>query len=94
MEETLFAIAVTADIYQMIWGPTVISGVFKPNHKRRLDGWELSGLTDRRTKIDRPLKNTARGELEAPVAIDPERPQFRFTHRVRHDRAPSIAAMY
>jgi hypothetical protein len=28
-------------------------------------------MTGQRRKIDRPLKNTARGELEAPVAIDP-----------------------
>ena len=33
-------------------------------------------------------------QLQAPVEIDPERGQFRFTHRVRHDRAPSIAARY
>ncbi len=64
------------------------------NRTRQHDGWELSELTDRRIKIDRPVKNTARGELEAQVAIDPERLQFRFTNRVRHDRASSIAAMY
>ncbi len=75
-------------------GPTVISHEKKPNCTRRHDGWELSELTVRRVRIDRPLKNTARGELETPVAIDPERPQFRFTHRVRRDRALSIAAMY
>ncbi len=27
-------------------------------------------------------------QLEAPVEFDPERLEFRFTHRVRHDRAP------
>jgi hypothetical protein len=27
-------------------------------------------------------------QFEAPVEIDPERLEFRFTHRVRHDRAP------
>ena len=33
-------------------------------------------------------------QLQPPVEIDPERLQFRFTHRVRHDRARSIAAIY
>ncbi len=66
---------------------SVISWVFKPNRKRRHDGRELSELTGGRRKIDRSPKKTARGELEAPAAIDPERLQFRFTHRVRHDRA-------
>ena len=80
--------SVVADIPRMTWGPTVISCEKKPNRKRRHDGWELSELTGRRRNIDRPLKNTARGELEAPVAIDPKRLQFRFTHRLRHDRAP------
>ena len=78
----------SAAIPRMTWGPTVISCEKKPNRTRRHDGWELSELTDHRIRIDRPLKNTARGELEAPVAIDPKRLQFRFTHRLRHDRAP------
>ena len=87
-------VAVLADIPRMTWGPTVISCEKKPNRTCRHDGWELSELTGRRRKIDRPLKNTARRELEAPVAIDPERLQFRFTHRVGHDRTPGIAAIY
>ncbi len=60
----------------MTWGPTVIPCEKKPNHTRRHDGWELSELTDLRRNIDSPLKNTARGELKAPVAIDPERLRF------------------
>ncbi len=60
-----------SDIRRMTWGPTVISWAIDPNYKRRHDGWELSELTGRRIIIDKPLKNTARGELEAPVAIDP-----------------------
>ena len=38
-------------------------------------------------------QNTA-FQLQAAIEIDPKSLQFRFTHRVRHDRAPSIAAMY
>ncbi len=33
-------------------------------------------------------------QLQAAVEIDPKASLFRFTHRVGHDRAPSIAAMY
>jgi len=75
-----------ADISQMTWGPIVLSCEKRPNPTRRHDGWELSELTVRQKKIDRPLNNTARGELEAPVAFDPERLQFRVTHRVRRLR--------
>jgi hypothetical protein len=59
----------------------------KPNRKRRHDGWELSELTGRRIKFDRPPKKTAGGELKTPVAIDPKPLPFRFTHRVCHARA-------
>ncbi len=45
-------------------------------------------MTGCRRRIDRPLKKTARGELKAPVAIDPKALPFRFTHWVRHDHAP------
>ncbi len=67
------AVAFATDIPRLTWGPTVISWVLKPNRIRRHDGRELSGLTGRRRIIDRPPKKTARGELEAPVAIDPRR---------------------
>ncbi len=33
-------------------------------------------------------------QLKAPVEIDPDRLEFRFTHRARHDRAPNISARY
>ena len=33
-------------------------------------------------------------QLQVSVEIDPERLEFRFTHRVRHDRAPNIATKY
>jgi len=33
-------------------------------------------------------------QFQAAVEIDPKASLFRFTHRVRHDRAPGIAAMY
>ncbi len=33
-------------------------------------------------------------QLQAAVEIDPQRRQFRVTHRVRHDRAPNIASRY
>ncbi len=33
-------------------------------------------------------------QLQAPVEIDPERLEFHFTHRVRHDRASNIATRY
>jgi hypothetical protein len=33
-------------------------------------------------------------QLQAAVEIDPQRRRFRFTHRVRHDRAPNIASRY
>ncbi len=55
--------------------PTVISCRIKPIHTLRHDGWELSELTGRRKRIDRPPKKTARGELEAPVEIDPKPPR-------------------
>ena len=32
--------------------------------------------------------------LHAAIEIDPKRLQFRFTRRIRHDRAPGIAAMF
>ncbi len=68
------------------------------NQARNLD--EQFGQSKRVIELAVGKKTTigdvAAGEfqLQAPVAIDPERLQFRFTHRVRHDRAPSIAAMY
>lgn len=43
-----------ADIPLMTWGPTIIPCESKPNRTRRHGGWELSELTDRRKKTDRP----------------------------------------
>ncbi len=72
---------IQTDIPRMTSGPTVISCEKKSNRTGRHDGWELPELTVGRKFFDRPLKNTARGELEAPVEIDLERLQFRFTQR-------------
>jgi hypothetical protein len=33
-------------------------------------------------------------QLQATVEINAQRPRFCLTHRVRHDRAPNIAASY
>ena len=33
-------------------------------------------------------------QLRAPIEIDPGRLQFHVAHRARHDRSPSIVAMY
>ena len=33
-------------------------------------------------------------QLQAAVEIDPKKRRFRFTHRVRHDRAHKIATKY
>jgi len=74
-----------------ILGLTVNSLVFMPYRKRRHHGWELSELTGRQRSIDRSPKKTARGELKAPVAIDPKALPFRFTHRVRHDRQGGVS---
>ncbi len=57
----------------MTWGLTVISCEKEPNRTRRHDGSELSELTDRRKRIDRPSKKNPQGKLDEPVAIEPRR---------------------
>ncbi len=40
-------------------------------------------MTGRQNKIDRPPKNTARGERKSPVAVGSKIYRFRLRHRVR-----------
>ena len=81
----------SADIRPLTRGPTVISWASMANRKCRHDGWELSELTDRRGRIDRPPQKTARGKLGVSAAIDPKALRFRFTYRMRHDHQGGVS---